>query len=342
MDIKFILILAVVVIVAVLLHDFNSFKKFVTKKLNDIENKFNTNNQEFTNIVKREILTSNNKFKTYTSEMIQEIRKMNKIENQMVTLISDGFDDGDTIGSIKHIPYLSDSNNINICGSPKKNNKTSEKVSMYMSDTDNEDMFIIKDNNDDILNSARINTEQKINNRVGTESKLSDNNNNNLLIESCISENNTSSHTKKSNNNISIHSKSNSGSGSGSGSVHSKSTSKLKSKLENHNTDNKHYDENINDLKILQKNMETNDDLTSQDITIGSTKDKIKTDINISSNNIVDDLSLGTTDDNTFKLYSIGRYTKADLLQIAKRHNIDIPDKINKDDLYMTLKNSIN
>lgn len=310
MDIKFILILAVVVIVSLLLHDFKSFKKTINRKLIDIENKFNIYNQDFSNIVKREALMSNNKFKTYTSEMIQQIRKMNKIENEQVTLISDGFDDdGLSRCSNRHIPYLSDSNQINTLKLIHN-----DRESLYMSETENENIYIVKDNNDNILNSSKIITTKNASNP-----KISDNNS-----ERNVSSNNTHTDKKCDNNSRYL---------SSSSSESFVSSVKRLSSIDN----------NINDLKIIQNDMDNsiNDSIQS----------KQHTENDLSSNNIVDGLSLCTADDNSSMcnkkqnssvLYSIGRYTKADLIEIAKQHNITVPDKINKDNLYATIKNNLN
>lgn len=331
MDLKFILLLAVAVTITLLLHEFNSLKKTVNRKLNDIENKFNTYNQDLHNIVKRESVNSSNRFKTYTSEMVQEIRKMNKIENQHVTLISDGFDDDDTMESNKHIPYLSDSHHG--CNPPRKKTKHSDKESLYMSTSENEPIFIIKDADNQMINSAHVYTADN----VLSDSKLSINNNEctgiqqtNTLIHSTHSSDNKKRVTPPDEKSINS-----SGSSNPISDNHSHNTVSPKSNVND-------IDININKLQTIQNEIASRDDTASHDITFGSTKVKKTTNINISSNNIVDDLSLGTTDDNTFKLYSIGKYTKDDLIQIAKRHNITIPDKINKENLYNTIKNTIN
>jgi hypothetical protein len=335
MDIKFVLILAVVIIVALLLHEFSSFKKNINIKLNDIENKFNSYNVEFSNIVKRETLNSNNKFKIYTSDMVQQIRKMNKIENQQVTLISDGFDDDITIGSNnKYIPYLSDSNQI-CFNSKEKTKKTTDNESLYMSETENEQqIFIIKDNNN-ILNSTQLKTHQF------SDSKLSDidsrvsSNKPDIKLHNIIQHNNQSDNQPNNQSDNQSNNKSDNQSNNQSNNQSDKQKNIL---IQDNNT----LDENINNLKLLQQEMESVNDESSQDITFGSSKDKTNTNECMSQDNIVDELSIGTTDDNTFKLYSIGKYTKTDLIHLAKRHNIKIPSKINKDSLYMVLKKHLN
>lgn len=326
MDIKFILTLTIAIVVVLLFYEFSSFKKNINRKLNDIENKFNTSNQEIHNTVKRELLNSNNKFKTYTSEMVQEIRKMNKIENQHVTLISDGYDEDETVYSNKNIPYLSDTNQL--CVSPRKKvKKSTADESLYMSETENDHMFIIKDDNNNILNSTHVNTTEKKSNINGvSDSKLSDDNNSN----------NTSSECKQS-----IHSKQSTHSNHSKQSTHSKQSKKSIHSNQSVHSDNKVLNDNINNLKRLQNDMDTDNELASQDITLDSTKDKQDINHDTVSNNIVDDLSLGTTDDTTFKLNHISKYNKEALIQIAKRYNIDIPNKINKENLYATLKQKI-
>jgi len=98
--------------------------------------------------------------------------------------------------------------------------------------------------------------------------------------------------------------------------------------------------------KKLQESME-NDDLSSQEITIGSSAKggtiTVKTSKNVNKT-IIDDLSLCTTDDNESgvrKMKSIAKYTKIELEELAKTHGVQVPSKSNKTMIYNALKQII-
>ena len=73
---------------------------------------------------------------------------------------------------------------------------------------------------------------------------------------------------------------------------------------------------------MIQASMNSDDDddgISSQDITIGSKKKGTYMSMKSSKNNIVDDLSVGTVDEDVVKLKNISSYNKSELIEIAQK-----------------------
>ena len=401
MDVKFVILLSVALaIVFLLVSEINALKNDMDKKFNEIDLILEKYNEDVKTTLKKETNNGVSKFKTYTNEMLQQIRTMNCIEKQTV-VTSDHFIEEDTIESPENfinsqthpkkrtyiqIPYLSETNPNNYDRKKEvyskdsninkyKNDDTKESC-LYMSETSEEkDQFKVKDNQNNIINSTKMNSSDKKFKKIST--KIDTLAVNNINISEKISVHDETSKIiidddddddeviENVNNN-------------------EKSDNMYEEDYEDKNCDEENCDEgdeescdeescdeescdeescddkveaiqetvdnNINkklhNLKKLQVAMTTEDDndVSSQEITIGSRKKGES--INIKSGTIVDDISIGTTctiDENTIiKLKACSSYTKSELEDLAKKIGINIPAKSNKSILYDAIKASIN
>src|SRR5205807_1187011 len=94
------------------------------------------------------------------------------------------------------------------------------------------------------------------------------------------------------------------------------------------NTNKKDLSKKLQHVKKLQASMNS-DDMSSQEITLGSKTKGTSLVVKAGKKStFVDDLSLGTVDDNesvAIKLKAESSYKKSDLEEIAGKHNINIP-----------------
>jgi hypothetical protein len=175
------LIVLIVVALALLLliiNEIMTLKSEMNKHVNAIETSIEKHNTEYLQVLKKEINNSNAKYKTYTNEMLQQIRTMNNLEKQNITVMSDRFveagssydknNKNDEHGN--HILYLSELSPVQahrkeelymsdtssaLYGTTKDNKLTSHKKN------ENLDEFAIRDENNDLLNSAKFNPTKK-------------------------------------------------------------------------------------------------------------------------------------------------------------------------------------
>jgi hypothetical protein len=421
MDIKFVILLVVALaIVFLLISEIYGLKSDMDKKFNDMDLLIEKNNEEIKNLMKKELNTVSTRFKTYTNEMIQQIRTMNSIEKQQITLASDHFVENDSDDmdlnnpNLLQIPYLSEmppGNNEMVQGQGVCK-RTTKETEPYMSNTD-----LDKDNSDfkvkelyhspnmvhnnlnqsprsgdqNSKNSHHDNDNDNENENTDSEDSedsdsedsdvhgsddstihnvndtqtssineytISPNHNHNHIPEHPMNQNQHDEISNKSNDSHksikslkSIKSNdshkslilSNDSQKSNILSKDSNDTKILSNKTPNNETKMK-----LEKYKKLQESME-NDDLSSQEITIGSSAKggtiTIKTSKGVNANKtIIDDLSLCTTDDNESgakKMKSIAKYTKIELEELAKTHGIQVPNKSNKTMIYNALKQII-
>lgn len=120
-------------------------------------------------------------------------------------------------------------------------------------------------------------------------------------------------------------------------------SSEKTSKSDKSTEKNNEIKKKLQKYKKLQESME-NDDISSQEITVGSNAKggiiTIKTNsLKNKNKTIVDDLSMGTTDDNSsVKMKPIARYTKIELEELAKKHGVVVPNKSNKTIIYNAIR----
>lgn len=177
MDLKTIVILVVaLVIVFFLIFEINAFKTDMNRKFADIDIIMEKQHDDMKTTLKKEILNVTVKFKTYTSELIQQIRTMNNIEKQTVTMMSDHFIEIESNDDKHQIPYLSEMNQV-VDENKRKDANDSE---LYMSETSdaNGDRcdFKVKDMDNNILTSTKI-SDGSPKNTASPKQKLSDKNN---------------------------------------------------------------------------------------------------------------------------------------------------------------------
>ena len=98
--------------------------------------------------------------------------------------------------------------------------------------------------------------------------------------------------------------------------------------------------------------MEENEDISSENITFGSTnkgmqitvkgiKSKKKNQDNLSVATNDTDANANEFDETEFRLKSISRYSKQELLDIAHEKGIDVTERSNKTDIYNIIRNSV-
>jgi hypothetical protein len=110
MDIKLIILLAVAIaIIFLMMNEMNTLRGDIDKKMNELNNRITVYNEDTKNSFKKETKDMTVKFKTYSADMIKELRTMNNIENQAITHMSDQFAEGDSIDRFG-LPHLSDVN----------------------------------------------------------------------------------------------------------------------------------------------------------------------------------------------------------------------------------------
>jgi len=105
----------------------------------------------------------------------------------------------------------------------------------------------------------------------------------------------------------------------------------------------------LQQLKKLQASMNS-DDISSQDITMGSSKKGTKIIMKTGKKNLnfADDLSVATIDSKVTKktikgvhIGPINRYNKSDLMNLATKHNVDFDQNMNKNKLYTHIKDTL-
>jgi hypothetical protein len=171
MDIKFVILLVVALaIVFLIMSEINALRTDIDKKFNEFDSLVEKNNENIKTVMKKEMSTANIKFKSYTNEMLQQIRQMNKIEQQSVLMMSDPdhFVEVDE-DNRQQIPYLSEVPNLPVqCNTANnKNNcnnlngcEVAHESYPYMSDTDKDSKFKVKDNLNNTLDSVKPTNKQ--------------------------------------------------------------------------------------------------------------------------------------------------------------------------------------
>ena len=113
MDIKLVILLAVAIaIIFLLMNEMNTLREDLDKRMTDLNNRISKYNEDTKATFRKEARDVSSKYKTYTTEMMKELRIMNSIENQAITHMSDQFAeaDGDAESADRNIPHLSDMN----------------------------------------------------------------------------------------------------------------------------------------------------------------------------------------------------------------------------------------
>lgn len=113
MDIKLVILLAVAIaIIFLLMNEMNTLREDLDKRMTDLNNRISKYNEDTKATFRKEARDVSSKYKTYTTEMMKELRIMNSIENQAITHMSDQFAeaDADAESADRNIPHLSDMN----------------------------------------------------------------------------------------------------------------------------------------------------------------------------------------------------------------------------------------
>jgi len=130
MELKFIILLIIVLaLIFLLFNEINTLKILFDKKNNIV-------NEQHVNEIKQAIKRETDNYKLYTTEMLSQIRRMNNIERQTI-IMSDQFIE--TGNEQPNIMYLSDVNK--------------PEVQEYMSTPS--EKFIVKDEQNNVLQSVK-------------------------------------------------------------------------------------------------------------------------------------------------------------------------------------------
>lgn len=130
MELKFIILLIIVLaLIFLLFNEINTLKILFDKKNNIV-------NEQHVNDIKQTIKRETDNYKLYTTEMLSQIRRMNNIERQTI-IMSDQFIE--TGNEQPNIMYLSDVNK--------------PEVQEYMSTPS--EKFIVKDEQNNVLQSVK-------------------------------------------------------------------------------------------------------------------------------------------------------------------------------------------
>lgn len=125
MELKTIIIIILVLVATfVIINEILNIKNTIDKQFNSFDNILDRHVDDLKTSLKREINTSVINYKSYTNDMLQQIRMMNDVEKQTI-IMSDQFideDNSDDEPQNTKIQYLSDMNQ-----SLNQKNKTGEK-----------------------------------------------------------------------------------------------------------------------------------------------------------------------------------------------------------------------
>jgi len=159
MDLKFIIIIGCMILLLVLImNELNALRRDVQTRIEHIDETIGKYSEDIKNEYKKENNQSIVRFRTMTNEMISQFRTMNNLEKQSIIAISDHFDIATDENREKeknmekNIPYLSEMN-----GTIERKKKGSSKESLYMSNTDMDNAFIIRDEYGSVLPSVKKN-----------------------------------------------------------------------------------------------------------------------------------------------------------------------------------------
>jgi len=120
MTIKFIIILVVIAVAIFILSQLiNSAKNSIEEKIENNESLIQKQHTELVEMLKKEMASNYNKYKTSTNDMIQQFRIMNSMEKQHITMLSDDYVEMET-----------DNVNLNM-----GTNESKEPTKLYMSET---------------------------------------------------------------------------------------------------------------------------------------------------------------------------------------------------------------
>jgi hypothetical protein len=120
MTIKFIIILVVIAVAIFILSQLiNSAKNSIEEKIENNESLIQKQHTELVEMLKKEMASNYNKYKTSTNDMIQQFRIMNSMEKQHITMLSDDYVEMET-------------ENVNL---NMGTNESKEPTKLYMSET---------------------------------------------------------------------------------------------------------------------------------------------------------------------------------------------------------------
>jgi hypothetical protein len=120
MTIKFIIILVVIAVAIFILSQLiNSAKNSIEEKIENNESLIQKQHTELVEMLKKEMASNYNKYKTSTNDMIQQFRIMNSMEKQHITMLSDDYVEMET-------------ENVNL---NMGTNDSKEPTKLYMSET---------------------------------------------------------------------------------------------------------------------------------------------------------------------------------------------------------------
>jgi hypothetical protein len=120
MTIKFIIILVVIAVAIFILSQLiNSAKNSIEEKIENNESLIQKQHTELVDMLKKEMASNYNKYKTSTNDMIQQFRIMNSMEKQHITMLSDDYVEMET-------------ENVNL---NMGTNDSKEPTKLYMSET---------------------------------------------------------------------------------------------------------------------------------------------------------------------------------------------------------------
>jgi uncharacterized protein YoxC len=104
MDIKFIVILVILIIGIYLIKEILSIKKNISHLVETVDNSINVNIKALKN--RLNLVTS--EIKNYNNDLVVQIKKINNINSQVVTSMSNYFTESESDGNKNLIDYLSD------------------------------------------------------------------------------------------------------------------------------------------------------------------------------------------------------------------------------------------
>jgi len=293
MDIKIIFLLLIVIVILL----------FVTREILSIKKEFNkqlNNNDEINKLVKNKLNSITTDIKNYNNDLLAQAKKINKINSQMITSMSNYYTETDSDNK-NLLEYLSDVKNndeFKINFSPDKFNlKTSEtELSTISKTTQNEDEVILS-----------LNTKYK--------SDLSQLNNNGISNNSDLSNNLINHNNSDVSNNFSLV---------------DDNISLESSHLSNNNNNN--LNNNIVNKNILQEkalSLDSLSDVESEDniINVDNLDNHDNLD-NLDNNKINNNKDTKSVDTNIFanitRLNPVTSYTKQELDKIAKTLSIPL------------------
>lgn len=99
-----------------------------------------------------------------------------------------------------------------------------------------------------------------------------------------------------------------------------------------------HINKKLQQLKKIQASMQSDVDMESQAITIGSSKKGKTLSAKFGKRKVQDDISVITNDSANFKLKAVTSYKKSDLINIAKRYGAKVTDGMTKEEIHGVIK----